>query len=85
MQWCQIMRKTGTPGNQNNGAAGTRCAIFARKSSEEGLEQEINSLDAQREACEAYILSQKSIGWKALPDMSGTNAFRSISTSNQRY
>ena len=36
-----------------------RCAIYTRKSSEEGLEQDFNSLDAQREACEAYILSQK--------------------------
>jgi site-specific DNA recombinase len=35
-----------------------RCAIYTRKSSEEGLEQSFNSLDAQREACEAYILSQ---------------------------
>jgi len=46
-----------------------RCAIYTRKSSEEGLEQEFNSLDAQREACEAYIKSQKSAGWIALPDM----------------
>ncbi len=44
-----------------------RCAIYTRKSSEEGLEQEFNSLDAQREACEAYILSQKHDGWIALP------------------
>lgn len=42
------------------------CAIYTRKSSEEGLEQNFNSLDAQREACEAYILSQKAEGWKAL-------------------
>ncbi len=63
------MSKTGTPGNRHNGAVGTRCAIYTRKSSEEGLEQEFNSLDAQREACEAYILSQKSTGWVALPDM----------------
>ena len=35
-----------------------RCAIYTRKSSEEGLEQDFNSLDAQREACEAYIKSQ---------------------------
>ncbi len=41
-----------------------RCAIYTRKSSEEGLEQDFNSLDAQREACEAYIRSQKSEGWK---------------------
>jgi site-specific DNA recombinase len=44
-----------------------RCAIYTRKSSEEGLEQEFNSLDAQREASEAYILSQKHDGWIALP------------------
>ena len=41
------------------------CAIYTRKSSEEGLEQGFNSLDAQREACEAFILSQKAQGWKA--------------------
>lgn len=40
-----------------------RCAIYTRKSSEEGLDQHFNSLDAQREACEAYITSQKSEGW----------------------
>jgi site-specific DNA recombinase len=40
-----------------------RCAIYTRKSSEEGLEQDFNSLDAQREACEAYIASQKHEGW----------------------
>jgi site-specific DNA recombinase len=44
-----------------------RCAIYTRKSSEEGLEQDFNSLDAQREACEAFILSQKHAGWTALP------------------
>jgi len=51
------------------GKAGTRCAIYTRKSSEEGLEQDFNSLDAQREACEAYILSQKHEGWAALAQM----------------
>jgi site-specific DNA recombinase len=44
-----------------------RCAIYTRKSTEEGLEQAFNSLDAQREACEAYILSQKHEGWTTLP------------------
>src|SRR5215208_1473940 len=44
-----------------------RCAIYTRKSSEEGLEQEFNSLHAQREACEAYITSQRHEGWSALP------------------
>jgi site-specific DNA recombinase len=41
-----------------------RCAIYTRKSSEEGLEQEFNSLHAQREACEAYIRSQQGEGWR---------------------
>src|SRR3954465_8502432 len=40
-----------------------RCAVYTRKSSEEGLEQNFNSLDAQREACEAYITSQAGEGW----------------------
>ncbi|WP_324741657.1 recombinase family protein [Tsuneonella sp. CC-YZS046] len=44
-------------------AAKIRCAIYTRKSTEEGLEQEFNSLDAQREACAAYILSQRHEGW----------------------
>lgn len=46
-----------------------RCAVYTRKSSDEGLEQGFNSLDAQREACAAYILSQASHGWTALPDL----------------
>jgi Resolvase, N terminal domain len=41
-----------------------RCAIYTRKSSEEGLEQNFNSLHAQREACEAFIKSQASEGWR---------------------
>jgi site-specific DNA recombinase len=45
----------------------THCAIYTRKSSEEGLEQSFNSLDAQREACEAFILSQHHEGWRMLP------------------
>src|ERR1700678_270217 len=44
-----------------------RCALYTRKSSEEGLEQSFNSLDAQREACEAYVNSQRHEGWVALP------------------
>ena len=45
-----------------------RCAIYTRKSTEEGLERDFNSLDAQREACAAYILSQKHEGWSALSE-----------------
>lgn len=44
-----------------------RCAIYTRKSTEEGLDQAFNTLDAQREACEAYILSQAGEGWECLP------------------
>src|ERR1700755_2918862 len=43
------------------------CAIYTRKSTEHGLELEFNSLDAQRDACEAYIKSQASQGWRSLP------------------
>ena len=45
------------------------CAIYTRKSSDEGLEKEFNSLDAQREACAAYVLSQKHAGWVPVPDL----------------
>ena len=44
-----------------------RCAVYARKSTEEGLEQDFNSLDAQREAAQAYIQSQAAEGWACLP------------------
>ena len=45
--------------------ARVRCAIYTRKSSEEGLDQEFNSLQAQREACEAFITSQRHEGWRS--------------------
>src|SRR4029078_3881361 len=48
--------------------ASVRCAIYTRKSTEEGLQQEFNSLDAQRESAEAYIAAQKHEGWTCLPD-----------------
>jgi len=60
----------------------TRCAIYTRKSTEKGLEQEFNSLHAQREACEAYVASQRHEGWTALtehyddPGFSGGNIER---------
>jgi site-specific DNA recombinase len=46
-----------------------RCAIYTRKSTDEGLDQAFNSLDAQREACAAFVLSQKHEGWTVLPDL----------------
>lgn len=53
----------------------TRCAIYTRKSSEEGLEQAFNSLHAQREACEAYIMSQRHEGWTAIPTLYDDGGF----------
>src|SRR5260370_26814542 len=58
----RLARKTKSPAS-----APVRCAIYTRKSTEEGLDQDFNSLDAQREAAEAYILSQAHAGWTALP------------------
>jgi site-specific DNA recombinase len=52
-----------------------RCAIYTRKSSEEGLEQAFNSLDSQREACAAFILSQKHEGWTVLPALYDDGGF----------
>ena len=45
-----------------------KCAVYTRKSTEEGLTKDFNSLDAQREACEAYIVSQKALGWLPVGD-----------------
>src|SRR5258705_7772320 len=54
------------PGTATRRTGTVRCAIYTRKSSEEGLEQEFNSLQAQREACEAFIDSQRHEGWVCL-------------------
>ena len=67
--------------------AKVRCAIYTRKSSEEGLEQDFNSLDAQHEACAAYIKSQASEGWTPVRDryddggISGGGAVRPMRTN----
>jgi len=52
-----------------------RCAIYTRKSTEEGLDQTYNSLDAQREACEAYVMSQAGEGWSILPTLYDDGGF----------
>ena len=52
-----------------------RCAIYTRKSTEDGLEQEFNSLDAQREACAAYVLSQRHEGWVLMPGLYDDGGF----------
>ena len=52
-----------------------RCAIYTRKSTEEGLQQDFNTLDAQRESAEAYISSQAGEGWVCLPDQYDDGGF----------
>ena len=61
--------------NSDRAPAKLRCAIYTRKSSEEGLEQDFNSLDAQREACEAFIASQKREGWALVAEMYDDGGF----------
>jgi len=51
----------------HNSVPTVRCAVYTRKSTEEGLDQDFNSLQAQREAAEAYIVSQKHLGWNLVP------------------
>src|SRR6266702_783196 len=62
-------------GPAKNAAPVVRCAIYTRKSTEEGLEQDFNSLHAQREAAEAYILSQQQEGWAVLPHIYNDGGF----------
>jgi site-specific DNA recombinase len=75
VEWLGVLRPTASGKTQQqkmNIITPTRlvrCAVYCRKSSEEGLEQEFNSLDAQREAGMAYIQSQRHEGWLALPDL----------------
>ncbi len=63
----RLARRTPANPEPPKTASQIRCAIYTRKSTEEGLAQEFNSLDAQREACGAYIASQRHQGWIALP------------------
>lgn len=68
-----------------NGQKQIRCAIYTRKSTEEGLEQEYNTLDAQRDSCEAYIQSQISRGWKILPTHYDDGGFTGANTERPSY
>ena len=66
-----MSRKNNSPGDRRASSGAVlkrRCAVYTRKSSEEGLDMEFNSLDAQRDACEAYIASQKAEGWLLVDD-----------------
>ena len=70
------MRKSTQEGKPPEAAPSRlRCAIYTRKSTEEGLDQEFNSLDAQREAAEAFIQSQRREGWVALPQFYDDGGF----------
>ena len=71
------MRRVGASGDVVGGGSSKmiRCAIYTRKSTEEGLEQEFNSLDAQREACVAYIASQRHEGWVLSPELYDDGGF----------
>ncbi len=62
-------------GRASDAPRSTRCAIYTRKSTEDGLEQEFNSLDAQREACVAYVLSQRHEGWVLVPGLYDDGGF----------
>lgn len=69
----------------NKNTPHTRCAIYTRKSTEEGLDMEFNSLDAQRESCEAYILSQKAEGWQALTTQYDDGGFSGKDTERPAF
>jgi site-specific DNA recombinase len=64
----RLEHQHGDGANLHGATRKLRCAVYTRKSSEEGLEMEFNSLDAQREACEAYITSQRGEGWVQVAD-----------------
>src|SRR4029079_7791511 len=70
MEWLGVLRPEESAGRLMNKTIirKLRCAVYTRKSTEEGLDQEFNSLDAQRDACEAYIASQKAEGWCLIPE-----------------
>jgi DNA invertase Pin-like site-specific DNA recombinase len=72
------MRSSGGHGSRRKERV--RCAIYTRKSSEEGLEQEFNSLQAQREACEAFIVSQRHEGWVCLATRYDDGGFSGATT-----
>jgi hypothetical protein len=72
------MRSSG--GHRSSRKGRVRCAIYTRKSSEEGLEQEFNSLQAQREACEAFIVSQRHEGWACLATRYDDGGFSGATT-----
>ena len=78
-------RGRSTPSTPPTRSATTRCAIYTRKSTEEGLDQDFNTLDAQREAAEAYITSQRHEGWEALPVRYDDGGFSGANTDRPAF
>lgn len=68
MEWLGVLRTQKHQGAAVNPVRKRRCAVYTRKSTEEGLDMEFNSLDAQRESCEAYVASQRTEGWVLVHD-----------------
>jgi len=66
-------------------APAVRCAIYTRKSTSEGLDMDFNTLDAQRESCEAFIKSQQGMGWTALPDQYDDGGFTGGNTDRPAF
>ena len=62
-------------------ATPTRCAVYTRKSTDEGLDSDFNSLDAQREIAESYIASQRADGWVTLADRYDDGGFTGANTN----
>ena len=78
-------KKKGTSNKGGRQPGRLRCAIYTRKSTDKGLEQSFNSLDAQREACEAYVRSQASEGWVLLPEHYDDGGFSGANTDRPAF
>ncbi len=74
------MKRNGNGTTAGSESATVRCAIYTRKSTDEGLDQRFNTLDAQREAAEAFIRSQRAEGWEILPDRYDDGGFTGANT-----
>jgi DNA invertase Pin-like site-specific DNA recombinase len=77
--------KLSSKATKADGQSQVRVAIYTRKSTEEGLDQEFNTLDAQRQAVEAYVTSQRSLGWTALPERYDDGGFTGANTDRPGF